>query len=133
LMRSRRWGLSYRPGGGEALKLPNVDLAEVASRKLRDYQLSPTHRAGHHKAAFFERYGFSAEAWTVLRDALIRHASQHEIVRREASSFGFRYVVEGTLESPDGRNPRVRSVWFIETNGRHPRFVTAYPLRRERP
>ena len=35
------------------------------------------------------------------------------------------------MKTPDGRAPRLRSVWFIETGADTPRFVTAYPLRRE--
>jgi hypothetical protein len=32
------------------------------------------------------------------------------------------------METPDGRKPVVRSVWFIEHGSQTPRFVTAYPL-----
>ncbi|MFQ5612045.1 MAG: DUF6883 domain-containing protein [Anaerolineae bacterium] len=46
--------------------------------------------------------------------------------------FGTRYVVEGPMPAPDGRTPLVRSVWFIETRGQIPQFVTAYPLSRSK-
>ncbi|MCC5667709.1 hypothetical protein LC653_28480 [Nostoc sp. CHAB 5784] len=48
----------------------------------------------------------------------------------EDSPFGTRYAVEGTLLSPDGRNPVIRSAWFIETGETIPKFVTSYPLKR---
>jgi hypothetical protein len=41
-----------------------------------------------------------------------------------------RYIIDGILITPDGRNPMVRSVWFIETGEITPRFVTAYPAGR---
>ena len=37
------------------------------------------------------------------------------------------------MEEPDGREPAVRSVWFIEAGGEVPRLVTAYPLERGKP
>ncbi|WP_373526470.1 DUF6883 domain-containing protein [Nostoc sp.] len=43
--------------------------------------------------------------------------------------FGTRYAVEGTLVSPDGRNPVIRSAWFMETGETIPKFVTSYPLK----
>ncbi|MCW5314189.1 hypothetical protein GTQ43_10350 [Nostoc sp. KVJ3] len=48
----------------------------------------------------------------------------------EDSPFGTRYAVEGTLLSPDGRNPVICSAWFIETGETIPKFVTSYPLKR---
>jgi hypothetical protein len=98
--------------------------------KRVDYLLSSTHRDGRHKAAFFTRFGFAAGRWKDLADALVRHASDHEVARQEKSRFGTRYVVEGTMVMADGRNAFVRTVWFIDTGTDIPRFVTAYPLRR---
>jgi len=90
--------------------------------------LSFTHRDGRHKAAFFTRFGFSADNWEIMAAALLHHASENEVVRIEASPFGARYVVEGELRTPDGRNPEVRVVWFIAQNDFAPYLVTAYPL-----
>jgi hypothetical protein len=39
-----------------------------------------------------------------------------------------KYVIEGMMESPDGRNPHVRSIWIVEYDTDYPRLVTAYPL-----
>ncbi len=39
--------------------------------------------------------------------------------------------VEGKLSTPDARDPLVRSVWFIEHGEDVPRFVTAYPMRKD--
>ena len=52
-----------------------------------------------------------------------------DVVKEEPSPFGRRYVIEGAMETPDGRNPSVRAVWFVRTGEDVPRFVTAYPLK----
>lgn len=113
------------------MKLSNCANATVPQDKITGYLLSATHRDGRHKAAFFTSFGFTAEHWQELAAALLRHAADHEVAREEDSPFGKRYVIEGTMEAPDGRTPLLRSVWFIETDAEVPRFVAAYPLRRE--
>jgi hypothetical protein len=113
--------------------LPNRELAQVPEKKLREYLLSMSHPVGHAKARFFLSIGFSPDRWEVLSGALLRHAVELEVVQAEPNRFGTRYLIEGRLASPDGRDPRVRSVWFIETGEVIPRFVTAYPVSKEKP
>ena len=110
--------------------LPNVENAVLRQEKITEYLLSQTHPVGRHKAEFFTRHGFSLETWECLADALLSHANTHEVAKVEVTRFGERYVVEGAIESPDGRNPEVRSVWFVESHEECPSFVTAYPLKR---
>lgn len=98
--------------------------------KIAGYLLSDSHPSGRAKAVFFCRFGFSAEAWELLAEALKRHAAEYEVAGIEESPFGKRYVIEGPLRSPDGRDPPVRAIWFIESGKDAPRFVTAYPLWR---
>ena len=61
------------------MKLPHVEQAIIPERKLTEYLLSPTHRTGRDKAAFFTRFGFNREQWETLADALRRHAVEHEV------------------------------------------------------
>jgi len=112
------------------VRLPNSEKAGIPKRKITGYLLSATHRDGRHKATFFMRYGFSVEDWEVLAEALRRHAAENELIRTEQTPFGTRYIVEGPLQSPDGRNPYVRVVWFVERGQTIPRLATAYPLQR---
>ena len=111
------------------MKLPNVEAAVVSDDKMTGYLLSPTHRDGRHKAAFFLGFGFTGDAGQTLAAALLKHAAEHEVAKVENTPFGTRYVVEGTIETPYGRTPSIRSVWFLETSQVVPRFVTAYPLK----
>ena len=114
------------------MKLPNQKDAIVPREKIVDYLLSTSHRDGRHKAAFFCSFGFTAESWEDLANALLQHGVDHEIANEEDSLFGRRYVVDGIMAMPDGRTAMLRSVWFIETGTNVPRLVTAYPVRRKK-
>jgi hypothetical protein len=79
------------------VKLPNSDNASLPQEKITDYLLSPSHRDGRHKAAFFTAFGFTLENWQQLATALLHHANEHEVAREENSPFGKRYVIEGIM------------------------------------
>jgi len=112
------------------MKLPNIEMAVLPPEKIVSYLLSMSHPDGRHKAKFFNRFGFSFEAWEVLANALISQAKENEIQKTEPSAFGTRYIIDGIIVAPDGRRPPIRSVWFIKTGENFPHFVTAYPLQR---
>ncbi len=109
------------------MKLPNVEKASIPQKKVTHYLLSPSHPDGRGKAGFFARFGFTPDSWQTLAAALLRHAAAHDVTKIEASPYGIRYIIEGSLETPDGRAPLVRVVWFIDTDEEIPRLVTAYP------
>ena len=111
------------------MKMPGLVRAVVPKEKITSYLLSETHPTGRAKARFFGGYGFSLGAWEELAEALVRHAASHGVVATEESRFGVKYTIEGPLETRDGRNPRVRVVWFVCKGEAAPRLVTAYPCR----
>ena len=117
-------------GEKERLKLPNLEMATVSRTKLIAYLLSPSHLHGRQKAAFFNSFGFSSNAWQVLALALLKQADDHEVTTVEQTPFGMRYSIEGSIAAPDGRTPQVRVVWFVDNGEDAPRLVTAYPIRR---
>jgi hypothetical protein len=94
---------------------------------VRDYLLARDHFAGRSKARFFASFGFSRDNWVRLSDALLLHREHGQVTGVETTPYGQKYVVEGTLQSPDGRDPWIRSVWFDD--GERLTFVTAYPAR----
>lgn len=114
------------------VKLPNHKQATIPEAKIRNYLLSSTHPIGRGKSEFFVRFGFSLDQWILLANALLLHASENDISNIEESPFGVRYIIEGTLSTPDNRNPVIRSVWFIDEQDEVPRFVTAYPINKRR-
>ena len=112
------------------MKLPYADRLEIPKAKVVQYLLSSTHRAGRGKAGFFSACGFQVSTWDVLAQALRQHARDNVVTFSEDTPFGIRYVIEGPLVAPNGRQLQVRTVWFIDEGGQVPRFVTAYPLKR---
>jgi hypothetical protein len=111
------------------LKLPNLEKAVITKPKIVNYLLDLTSENGKAKARFFLAFGFTIEAWEVMAEALTQHASDHEVTKVEARPpFGIHYVIEGTLNTPDGRNPSVRVIWIIDDGDDAPRLVSAYPL-----
>ena len=125
LLANHRW----RPYDGY-MQLENAGLAYVEQEKVTGYLLSPEHRYGAHKAKFFGEFGFRADAWHVLAQALRDHGQQHAVAGMKHTDFGTRYEVDGTLETPTGQRPRIRTVWQIDLGEKAPRLITAYPLER---
>lgn len=107
--------------------------AIIPEAKIRRYLLDFSHPVGRDKAAFFVRFGFSSELWSLLAEALIQHGREGILAKQEETPRGTRYIVEGYLGSPDGRSPFLRSVWFVDRDGETLRFITAYPLARRAP
>ena len=111
------------------MKLPYVENAYVPEAKIVEYLLNLEHKdGGGDKAVFFMRFGFTIEEWQILASALLAHAAAHEIADVMAKPTHTNYVVEGALDTPDSRQPQVRSVWAIDKDATAPRLVTAYPL-----
>ena len=108
------------------MRLPNAEHARVDEGKITDYLLSPTHPDGRNKAEFFTRFGFRIHDPQTFREALRRQGTRYPVVRVVESDYGTRYIVAGELETPDGRNPRVRTVWMLDEGSATPRLITAY-------
>jgi|ERR1043166_574229 hypothetical protein len=110
------------------MQLPKAAHAIVPREKIQNYLLNLAHPIGGGKARFFLHFGFHAEKWQLLADAVRKHAQDNSVAQSISDPDGVTYLVEGPLGTPSGRNPRVRSVWLIETGKLPPRFITAYPL-----
>ena len=110
------------------MKLPNPDRFIIERAKIVDYLLNPVHRYGASKARFFGEFGFRVEAWEMLATALREHGRRCDVVRTRETGFGPRYEVEGEIVAPDGRRPRIRTVWQLDRGQIAPRLITAYPL-----
>jgi hypothetical protein len=109
------------------MKLPNREQASVAPPKLEGYLLAEAHPAGHSKAKFFRVIGFDETTVDMLRDGLLRIAQEDEVAQTVLSPHGTKYIIDGMLSTPSGRQVSIRTVWIIDTGRKIPRFVTAYP------
>jgi hypothetical protein len=123
--------MAFLAGWRRRMKLPNANNLVVEREKIVDYLLNPAHRYGASKARFFARFGFRVEEWERLAEALREHGRIHEMARTVATGFGPRYAVEGELDTPGGRRPRVRTVWQMDEGTIAPRLISAYPLEPE--
>ncbi|MFN2455541.1 MAG: DUF6883 domain-containing protein [Pyrinomonadaceae bacterium] len=110
------------------MTLPNAHLAVVEREKIIAYLLNTQHRYGASKARFFSAFGFAAVDWEIMAQALRAPARCYDVSRIRETLFGPRYEVDGELETPDGRAPRVRTVWQLDHGEIAPRLITAYPL-----
>jgi hypothetical protein len=75
-------------------------------------------------------FGVGTEYWRTLAVALLGQARESDVVGEEETFFGIRYSIEGAMKTPDGRNPGLRSIWFLEQGEQSPLFVTASPVER---
>jgi hypothetical protein len=110
------------------MKLPYAAKARVDRKKIVEYLLSLSHPDGTSKARFFSRFGFRVDKWEVLARALRKHGREHVVSVSVESAHGTRHSVDGMLETPDGRNPEIRTVWILTKRSRAPRLITAHPI-----
>lgn len=104
---------------------PDLTIAEAT---IHGYLLNLDHRKGRHKARVLLACGFMQSSDTLLIAALFRHARPSQLVREIDDAYGREYVYEGPLETPDGSNPELRSVWQSKPDDPRRFFCTACPL-----
>src|SRR4051794_25027705 len=96
------------------MMLPNAHLAVVEQEKVTGYLLNAEHAYGKSKARFFNQFGFTLPDWEMLAKALCEHGRLHPVSKTKDTFFGSRFEVDGELNAPDGRAPRVRTVWQVD-------------------
>lgn len=57
--------------------------------------------------------------------SLLRVGRENDVVDQVLTSFGTKYVIDGTISGPSASAP-LRTIWFIERKSAVPRLVTAY-------
>lgn len=72
--------------------------------------------------------GFNESNADLLRQGLINLAHTEEIKESIKSPHGVKYIIDGTIQTPDGVYINIRTVWIIDKGQTNPRFVTAYPI-----
>ena len=97
------------------MKLPNAENALVEDAKLLGYLLNHDHPHGTHKARYLGRFGFSSGNLDAARSALLRHGRSYDVARVVQTGYGPRYAVDGVPETPDQRDPYVRTVWQMDS------------------
>ncbi|MBN2412031.1 hypothetical protein JXQ31_10100 [candidate division KSB1 bacterium] len=109
------------------MKLPNKEQAIIPASKIKDYLLSNSHPTGRSKSNFFRMFGFDETNIDIFEQCLLKIAQTNNVTFKVTSYHGKKYIIDGKLSTPVGRDISIRTVWTIEKNGDNPRFVTAYP------
>jgi len=110
------------------VKLPNRDRAFIQPQKLTGCLLSETHSVGSSKAKRLRAVGFNHENVAMLKQELLQIAASQLVKDTIETPQGTKYVIEGTIATPNGATLRPRTVWIIDNGETCPRFVTAHPL-----
>jgi hypothetical protein len=110
------------------MELPNKHTAYIPSEKITEYLLSESHAVGKSKAKFFRSFGFEEANMNQFEQRLLHIAHTGSVSEIKETTFGVKYIIDGTLETPRGAIIPLRTVWIIETGEEQPRFITAYPL-----
>ena len=100
------------------MRLPNVENSFVEDVKLSGYLLAFDHPEGAGKAESFHRAGFTVTNLTAFADALIHHASANAVCDIVRTIHGTKYVIEGPLSCPPGKDAASRSIWIVDNGAR---------------
>lgn len=106
--------------------LPASTILKVDESKVVSYLLNMSN--SHGKATFFLGFGFRPDTWKGMAEALKQQARSNPVTSAVDSLYGTRYSVDGELETPSGRRPKVRTVWIRETDSDELRLITAHPI-----
>ena len=109
------------------MKLPNAERSIVDERKIRDYLLSRSHPVGRFKSSCFARAGFGPENVELLITQLRDFALDEEAQLGDATEYGQKYLISGTLRGASGSTLEITSVWIVPATAGVPRHVTVYP------
>jgi hypothetical protein len=101
---------------------------EIPDGKIIGYLLNTSHADGGQKAEFFIRHGLSTDRPDVVVDLLKGVLANHRKVAVVQTIFGTKFVVDGVVKFPSGREYLVRSVWINESGTRKLKLVTAYRI-----
>lgn len=101
----------------------------IDGNEISRYLLDLNHPEGKHKAKIFLAFGFTLSDPEEFAHALATHPWINPQERLKMVPMGLpRLTFEGPLATPDGRSPRVRTVWELMSDDTA-RFLTAYPGR----
>ncbi|MGB8700716.1 MAG: DUF6883 domain-containing protein [Thermosynechococcaceae cyanobacterium] len=113
------------------MTLPHREKAFIQPQKLTGYLLSETHEIGPSKAKLLRAFGFNDNNATLLQQELLKIAYTQDVQEIIPTPHGTKYVLDGTIQAPNGRSLQLRTVWIIDIDQTSPRFVTARPLKPE--
>ncbi len=109
------------------MKLPNRERAVIASEKLVEYLLNPSHKRGGTKARLLSRFGYTSQNWQQLAADLRAYHLNADVDTTRQTSYGMRYEILAPLRTPSGQMLMLRTIWQIDEGMDYPRLITVYP------
>jgi len=113
------------------MKIAEAYEVVVQKEKITEYLLNKSHPDGMSKAKFFLGLGFTIEKWKIFSDRLLNLCENFDVFETETTKYGTKYVINGTLNTPDNRNPKITTIWFVGKNELLAKLVTAYPYKND--
>jgi hypothetical protein len=101
----------------------------IEEKKVKKYLLNPAHPDGGGKAKYFENLGYTHSNWKQFVAALGDHAVKAEITQILSTEYGMKFILEGVIETLEGSQVLIRSVWVVNKQEKFPILVIAYPLK----
>ena len=96
--------------------------------KIGDYLLSLAHPVGGPKARFLIARGYNPDFPEVLERDLKAIGITGRLESTEATDWGTKYLVVGSVRAPDGAALELATVW-IRKGEDAPVLITAYPWK----
>ena len=109
------------------MKLSEQFEIEIPKEKIVGYVLSPSHKIGSLKAAYFKSYGFTLEKYAQFISAIEKLVSENEIKEKVNKKHGVTFLVDGKIKTPKKKLISIRTVWIVEHKSKTARLITVYP------
>lgn len=106
------------------MKLPNCENAIIEPSKLTEYLLNVEHKRGGNKARSLIQFGYSRENWQQLAVDIRQCHLEANVNTVRETSYGTHYEISEFLQTPSGRQLRVKTVWQIDRETDFPRLIT---------
>jgi hypothetical protein len=111
-------------------KLKNYEKAYVSLKKLSGYFLNEYHPYGKEKASTLKSVlSIGINEAGLLKDAILRGASENDCKAREKDEYGERFTVTMRIRIFE-KEANVTTGWIIRTDEDYPRLTSCYIKRR---
>lgn len=109
---------------------PPVENYVLNSSKITHFILKQDHKDNKGRYKFFFDFGFKLSKPHILARAILKHhRTAHRFTLQNGRVGDIRLVLDGPIETPDGRGANVRTVWNFD-DSKTARFITVMPLPR---
>jgi hypothetical protein len=102
------------------MKLPERDRAVIASDKLIQYLLNPSHKRGGAKARLLALFGYRTDNWQQLEADIRAYHLDADVSEVKPTLYGLSYEIRAPLQTPSGRALMVRTIWQIDVDKDYP-------------